>query len=83
MKYGRDDELESDKLGVRMMSKAGYDPRAMIKVMEVLRDSAGGGKQPEFFSTHPNPENRIERIKAAIKDEFPNGRTRWLSLRTE
>jgi predicted Zn-dependent protease len=73
MKYGRDDELESDKLGVRMMAKAGYDPRAMIKVMEVLRDSASGGRQPEFFSTHPNPENRIERIKASIKEEFPNG----------
>jgi predicted Zn-dependent protease len=73
MKYGREDELESDKLGVRMMSRAGYDPRAMIKVMEVLRESGGRGKQPEFFSTHPNPENRIQRIQAAIKDEFPGG----------
>ena len=36
MKYGRDDELESDKWGVRLMEMAGYDPRAMIGVMEVL-----------------------------------------------
>ncbi len=73
MKYGREDELESDRLGVRMMAKAGYDPRAMIKVMEVLRSAGGGGKQPEFFSTHPNPENRIQKIEAAIKEEFPGG----------
>ncbi|MES2464289.1 MAG: M48 family metalloprotease [Armatimonadota bacterium] len=73
MKYGREDELEADRLGVRLMSEAGYDPRAMIQVMEVLRASASGGRQPEFFSTHPNPENRIQKIQAAIKAEFPNG----------
>ena len=73
MKYGRDDELESDKLGVRFMVEAGYDPRAMIRVMEILRDAGGGGSQPEFFSTHPNPENRIARIQQAIDELFPNG----------
>lgn len=73
LKYGRDDELESDKLGVQFMSEAGYDPRAMIRVMEVLRDAGGGGRTPEFFASHPNPENRIGKIQQAIKDEFPQG----------
>lgn len=73
MKYGREDELESDKLGVRFMVEAGYDPRAMIRVMEILRDAGGGGRQPEFFSTHPNPENRIARIEQAIDELYPNG----------
>ncbi|MBC8135813.1 MAG: M48 family metalloprotease [Fibrella sp.] len=73
LKYGREDELESDRLGVTFMSEAGYDPRAMIRVMEVLRDAGGGGKTPEFFASHPNPENRIGRIQEAIKKEFPNG----------
>ena len=73
MKFGRDDELESDKLGVRYMAEAGYDPRSMISVMEVLAKAGGGGRQPEFFSTHPNPKNRIEKIKAAIKAVFPKG----------
>lgn len=73
MKYGRSDELESDRLGVRFMVQAGYDPRAMIQVMEILRDAAKGPRQPEFFSTHPNPENRIGAIKEAIEKEFPNG----------
>jgi predicted Zn-dependent protease len=73
LKYGRDDELESDRLGVRYMSEAGYDPRAMIAVMEVLASASEGARPPEFFSTHPNPENRIENIQAAIQAEFPNG----------
>ncbi|MBC8064111.1 MAG: M48 family metalloprotease [Chlorobia bacterium] len=73
MKYGRDDEIESDKLGVKFLAESGYDPRAMIEVMKILKEAGGGGRQPEFFSSHPNPENRIERIQQAIKDQFPNG----------
>lgn len=73
MKYGRDDEIESDKWGVEYVAAAGYDPRAMIEVMTILKEAGGGGRQPEFFSTHPNPDNRIERIKQAIKAKFPNG----------
>jgi predicted Zn-dependent protease len=73
MKYGRDDELESDRYGIQIMAKAGYDPTAMIRVIEILRDAGGGGRQPEFFSTHPNPENRIGRIEAVIKELFPSG----------
>lgn len=73
LQYGRDDELESDYLGIRFMSEAGYDPYAMIGVMEILAEAAGDNRQPEFFSTHPNPENRIEEIRAAIAEFFPNG----------
>lgn len=73
LKYGREDELESDRLGVKFMAEAGYDPRAMIRVMEVLKAAGGGGKTPEFFSSHPNPDNRIGKIQEAIKQEFPNG----------
>ena len=73
MKYGRDDELQSDQWGVRFMSEAGYDPRAMIGVMQILAESGGGVGQPEFFSTHPNPENRIGKIQQAIQKVFPKG----------
>jgi predicted Zn-dependent protease len=66
MSYGRDDELESDALGIRIMAEGGYDPRAMLRVMEVLAKASGGSKQPEFFSTHPAPENRAARIKEEI-----------------
>jgi predicted Zn-dependent protease len=72
-KYGRDDELEADRLGVRFMADAGYDPRSMIRVMEILAEAHQGGGPPEFFSTHPNPENRIQKIQEAIQAEFPEG----------
>jgi predicted Zn-dependent protease len=73
LKYGRDDELESDRRGVHYMAQAGYDPRGMIAVMQVLAEATKGGAQPEFFSTHPNPENRIEKIREAVEQEFPQG----------
>lgn len=64
--YGRDDELESDRLGLRFMAQAGYDPQALIGVMEILAQASGGGGGPEFLSTHPAPANRIGRIKEEI-----------------
>lgn len=73
MKYGRDDELESDALGIRLMSEAGYDPRAMLGVMQALAKASGPSRQPEMLATHPNPENRAGRIKAEIEKKFPNG----------
>lgn len=74
MRHSREHELESDRLAVRYMAQAGYDPRSMVRVMEILAEaSGGGGRQPEFASTHPSPENRIERINAAIREEFPEG----------
>ena len=73
MKYGRGDELEADKYGVALMSEAGYDPRAMLGVMDILEASSGGARQPEMMSTHPNPGNRREHIKETINKIFPNG----------
>ena len=67
LRFGREDELESDFLGVCFMKEAGYDPQAMLQVMEVLASAGDGQAQPpEFFSTHPNPENRMEKIRTAI-----------------
>lgn len=73
LKYGRDDELESDNWAVRFTAQAGYDPRAMIEVMKILGAQRQGGGGPEFFQTHPNPENRVARLQQAIEQEFPNG----------
>lgn len=73
LRFSRQDELEADQLGVKLMSEAGYDPRSMIKVMEVLKRVAGSNGGPEFFQTHPNPDNRIPKIQAEIKQVYPNG----------
>ncbi|MFD2725465.1 M48 family metalloprotease [Hyunsoonleella rubra] len=71
LKNGRDDELESDDLGVLFMIKAGYNPKEMIGVMKILKEAAGPNRVPEFQSTHPDPENRIEKIEEAI-DKYRN-----------
>lgn len=67
MKYGRGDELESDNLGVKIMLDSGYQPEALIGVMQILKAAAGPNRVPEFQSTHPDPENRIEKINEAIE----------------
>ncbi|MCH2489517.1 MAG: M48 family metalloprotease [Flavobacteriales bacterium] len=64
---GREDELESDDLGVRFMIKAGYEPREMIRVMEILKAASGPNRAPEFKSTHPDPDNRIQKIEESIQ----------------
>lgn len=67
MKYGRDQELESDDFGVRLMIESGYDPEALIGVMDILEEASGGSRVPEFQSTHPSPDNRRDEIRAAIQ----------------
>ncbi len=73
MKYGREDELESDKWGVILTEKAGYDPRSMVGVMKVLDEASPGGGPPEMMSTHPKPANRIAYIQRVIEEVFPEG----------
>lgn len=67
MKYGRDQELESDNWGVKLMIESKYDPEALIGVMDILEEASGGSRTPEFQSSHPSPENRRELIREAIK----------------
>jgi predicted Zn-dependent protease len=73
LRYGRDDELESDRLGFRFMTQAGYNPQGIVELMQILGSARQGGQPPEFFSTHPNPGNRIELLKEQISQQYPNG----------
>jgi beta-barrel assembly-enhancing protease len=67
MSFSRKDEVQADQLGVYVMAEAGYDPNGMIQLMQLL-DKTATTRMPEFFSTHPNPENRIGKIEQAIQD---------------
>ena len=72
LKFGRDDENQSDELGVRYMTRLGYDPRELAGVMEMLSTSsrlAGGGRLPEWQSTHPDPENRVQSILTRVEEQ--------------
>lgn len=68
--YSREQEREADYLGMRYMSRIGYDPAAAIKVMEILNRASGDRSQPQWLQTHPYPEDRIERIKGHLAGEF-------------
>jgi predicted Zn-dependent protease len=73
MRFGRKDELEADHFGVRFVSEARYDPRALAEVMRILAEASGGSSRPEFLSTHPDPGNRLAEIEAEIARMFPGG----------
>ena len=64
LKYSRDDERQSDLMGAQILYDAGYDPSYVAQFFEKL-DSRGKGS--DFFSSHPNPDNRIQNINTEIR----------------
>ena len=61
LKYGRDDELESDRLGVEYASRAGWDPEAVPRFLATLSrlDAMSSRGLPNWLSTHPDPGSRV------------------------
>lgn len=70
LSFGRGQETQADTLGMRYMTRAGYDPHAMLEVMDVLKAASAGAQPPEFLSTHPHPDTRIRQITSAIAGEY-------------
>ena len=65
-------EFESDRLGVEIMTKAGYDPAAAINVLEKLQRFKGNDPRAELlFSTHPSPAERLDMLLQAGIDKLP------------
>ena len=65
--FSRDHESEADKVGLRYMAKAGYDPREAVPFWERMGQASKGRRSPpEFASTHPSHETRIQRLKAEL-----------------
>jgi predicted Zn-dependent protease len=65
--YSREDETQADVLGTQILYDAGYDPRALARFFEKIE--AKQKTQPiQFFSDHPNPENRIERVMEEVRN---------------
>ena len=69
LKYSRDDERQADDLGLRYSLRGGYDAREMPEVFMVLKrvgELAGGGGIPNWLATHPDPEERRQRIEGIL-----------------
>jgi predicted Zn-dependent protease len=74
LKYGRDAERQADDLGFKYSVNQGYDVRSMPGVFATLKrvsESAGAERLPNWLSTHPSPDERIERIQQKIAQQNP------------
>ena len=71
LRYGRQDESESDEWGLRLTEEAGFDPRAMVHVMQILKAQSRGGYTPQIFQSHPNPDLRIKQIQNYLAKHVP------------
>ena len=67
LRYSRTAESEADVLGTQVLYDSGYDPRALVQFFEKLEAESKGKNPPEFFSDHPNPEHRAERVDEEIR----------------
>jgi len=71
LKFSRDNERQSDDLGVEYASKMGYDAKQMANFFDTLdrmRPSSEGSPLPDWFSTHPNPAERNETVSLRARE---------------
>jgi hypothetical protein len=61
LKYSREYESQADILGAQILARAGYEPREMANMFRTI-EKEGGGRGPEWLSSHPNPGNRYDAI---------------------
>ena len=71
LKHSREHEIEADRIGVELAARAGYDPRAAIRVWQKMATATGGRGGPEFLSTHPSNESRIEDLRVYSEKVMP------------
>lgn len=74
----REAETEADQIGVELAARAGYDPRAAISLWQKM-NQLGGGRPPEFLSTHPSPDSRqqdLARLSAVVMPLYEQSRKR-------
>ena len=64
--FSRKHESEADYIGLMLMAQAGYDPREAPRFWERMREASGGKAPPEFLSTHPSDEKRIQELDDAM-----------------
>lgn len=67
--FSRSQETEADRIGLILMAKAGYDPRVAIGLWQRMEKRDGSkGAPPEFLSTHPGYETRIEQLRSFLPE---------------
>lgn len=67
LRYSRSAETQADVTGTQVLYDTGYDPRALVQFFEKIEAESKDRNPPEFFSDHPNPEHRVERVQEEIQ----------------
>ncbi len=70
LKFSRRHEYEADTLGLRYMSRLGYDPMAQAEVMEILQREAGKRGGLEMLQTHPDPDKRADHVRQLVDEQY-------------
>jgi predicted Zn-dependent protease len=70
LKFSRDDETEADLVGMEIAARAGYDPRAGVTLWQKM-SAANKDAPPQWLSTHPSGNTRIEEIQANLPKVMP------------
>ncbi|MBN1418405.1 MAG: M48 family metallopeptidase, partial [Planctomycetes bacterium] len=68
--FSRTQETQADTLGLQLMARAGYDPRAAVRFWKRMEE-LGGSQPPEFLSTHPSHAHRVENIESLLPSVIP------------
>ena len=64
--YARKQETQADEMGLMLAAAACYNPQEAVPLWQRMEQMAGGGGQPEFASTHPDPGTRIEALQGLM-----------------
>jgi len=89
--FSRDDEREADRVGLDILTRAGWDARGMVELIEILRREQN--RDPSvvetFLSSHPPPQERLDQLRNAVRRyaagrrdsaEFRRAKSRSLAL---
>jgi predicted Zn-dependent protease len=68
--HSREQEAEADRIGLELMARSGYNPQSAVNIWRKMEQAKQGGP-PEFLSTHPSGESRIEELEALLPKVTP------------
>lgn len=70
-RFSRTDESEADRIGLELTARAGYDPRAGVRLWQKMMNANSTGGMPEFLSSHPSDASRVQQIEALLPAVMP------------
>ena len=70
-RFSRTDENEADRMGLELMARAGFDPRAGVTLWQTMMNASGGSQPPAFLSSHPTDSSRVQTIQSLLPTVLP------------